>query len=457
MVGPGRRTQARVLDVWINGLRVGQWQVTAQGEDRFRYAPEWLQSAEARPLSLSLPMPLDTAAPALRGLRVRNYFDNLLPDSEQIRMRLQARFRTPGRGVFELLQAIGRDCVGAVQLLPEGQGPEGVFRIDAEPLDEADVEHLLRAAVAPVRAFGEVATDLDDFRISIAGAQEKTALTRHAGRWCRPLGATPTTHIFKLPLGLVGNRQADMRTSVENEWLCARLLAAFGLPVAQCEIEHFGAQKVLVVERFDRRLSATGDYWLRLPQEDFCQATATPPALKYEADGGPGLLDLARILQGSVRRDDDLRIVLKAQLLFWMLAASDGHAKNFSIFLLAGGRYRLAPLYDVLSAWPVAGTGENRLDPARLRLAMALRGRNAHYRLRDIQRRHFNAMAHRCGLGADMEDIVEDVLAQLDPVLDKLGAELPAGFPEDVFATIAAGMRASARRLQNQKRTIDPT
>lgn len=59
-------------------------------------------------------------------------------------------------------------------------------------------------------------------------------------------------------------------------------------PVAQCEIEHFGAQKVLVVERFDRRLSATGDYWLRLPQEDFCQATATPPALKYEADGGPG-------------------------------------------------------------------------------------------------------------------------------------------------------------------------
>lgn len=191
MVGPGKRTQARVLDVWINGLRVGQWQVTAQGEDRFRYAPEWLESAEARPLSLSLPMPLDAAAPALRGQRVRNYFDNLLPDSEQIRMRLQARFRTPGRGVFELLQAIGRDCVGAVQLLPEGQGPEGVFRIDAEPLDEADVEHLLRAAVAPVRAFGEEATDLDDFRISIAGAQEKTALTRHAGRWCRPLGATP--------------------------------------------------------------------------------------------------------------------------------------------------------------------------------------------------------------------------------------------------------------------------
>ena len=66
-------------------------------------------------------------------------------------------------------------------------------------------------------------------------------------------------------------------------------------------------------------------------------------------------------------------------------------------------------------------------------------------------------MAYKCGPGTDMEDVVEAVLAQLDPVLDKLGVELPAGFPEDVFITIAAGMRASARRLQNQKRTIDPT
>lgn len=71
---------------------------------------------------------------------------------------------------------------------------------------------------------------------------------------------------FRLPLGLVGNRQADMRTSVENEWLCAQLLRGFGLPVAACEIHRFGAQKALVVERFDRRRAASGEYWLRLPQ-----------------------------------------------------------------------------------------------------------------------------------------------------------------------------------------------
>ena len=454
MVAAGRRSHARALDVWANDQHVGQWRVSGQGEDSFQYATGWMATAEARPLSLSLAMPLDANAPPLRGARVRNYFDNLLPDSEAIRARLQARFRTASKGAFDLLQAIGRDCVGAVQLLPEGIAPDEVFRIEVEPLDEAGVERMLRAAVAPARGFGEPVFDADDFRISIAGAQEKTALTWHEGRWCRPLGATPTTHIFKLPLGLVGNRQADMRTSVENEWLCMRLLEAFSLPVAACEIARFGEQKVLVVERFDRRLARSGNYWLRLPQEDFCQATATPPALKYEADGGPGLVDIARILQSAEAPEADLRILFKAQLLFWLLAATDGHAKNFSIFLLAGGRYRLAPLYDVLSAWPVAGQGPNRLDPARLRLAMALRGRNVHYRLRDIQRRHFNTTAHKCGYGAGMEDLIEEVLAQVGPALDTVGEALPAGFPEDVFAAIAAGMRGAAARLQHNTDTI---
>ena len=450
MVGPGKRTQARVLDVWINGLRVGQWQVTAQGEDRFRYAPEWLESAEARPLSLSLPMPLDAAAPALRGLRVRNYFDNLLPDSEQIRMRLQARFRTPGRGVFELLQAIGRDCVGAVQLLPEGQGPEGVFRIDAEPLDEADVEHLLRAAVAPVRAFGEEATDLDDFRISIAGAQEKTALTRHAGRWCRPLGATPTTHIFKLPLGLVGGRRADFSTSVDNEWLCLRLLTAYGLPTAQAHIATFGRQRVLVVERFDRAKSSDGTRLLRLMQEDFCQATGTSPHIKYENEGGPGLAPLFTLVQQSLDAERDLRTLMASQILFWMLRAPDGHAKNFSIQLQAGaaGRFRLAPLYDVMSAHPVIGDGPNQWAARELKLAMALLGKSRHYLMHTIQRRHFNSTAKKLGFGETAEPLLQELVGRTPAVVAQVQNELPEGFSQQVADQILDGLLSAARALE---------
>ncbi|MCK2094944.1 type II toxin-antitoxin system HipA family toxin [Thauera aromatica] len=441
----GRPSHTRILNAWINGRLVGQWRLPARGATEFQYERDWVASPEGRPLSLSLPFTLDNLP--LRGDAVRNYFDNLLPDSDRIRTRLQSRFRTDSTGAFDLLQAIGRDCVGAVQLLPDDVEPGGVFRIDVEPLDDAGIERILKGTVSPNKLLGQAAADDGDFRISIAGAQEKTALTRHDGRWCRPLGATPTTHIFKLPLGLVGNRQADMRTSVENEWLCAQVLAGFGLPVAACEIQHFGDQKVLIVERFDRRLASSGSYWLRLPQEDFCQATGTPPSAKYESDGGPGLVDLARILQQSETREADLKTLLTAQLLFWMLAATDGHAKNFSLFLLPGGRYRLTPLYDVLSAWPVAGTGPNQLDYEKLRLAMAVRGKNTHYRLRDIQRRHFNDMAQKCGLSRDMEDLIDELVSRTSHVLEALSRALPPDFPTDVFDAVANGLLASRKRL----------
>jgi serine/threonine-protein kinase HipA len=428
--------------VWANGQLVGQWRIPARGPIEFQYDASWVASAEARPLSLSLPM---NRQPPLKGEAVGFYFDNLLPDSEPIRRRIQSKFRTQSRDAFDLLEAIGRDCAGAVQLLPENKAPDDVFSIHVEPLDEAGVEKLLISAVSASPGYG--GEDGEDFRISIAGAQEKTALTWHGGRWCRPHGATPTTHIFKLPWG---RRPAasDMRTSVENEWLCAELLRAYGVQIARCAIQKFGAQKVLVVERFDRKLAASGHYWLRLPQEDFCQATGTPSSAKYEADGGPGVVDIARILHSSEARNEDLSTLLRAQLHFWMLAATDGHAKNFSVYLLAGARYRLTPLYDVLSAWPVTGDGPNHLDRNKLKLAMALRGKSAHYRIRDLRRRHFNATAHKCGFGQDMECLIDEVVAQTPKVIEQVGAGLPPGFPEDVFESITRGLLESAERLK---------
>src|SRR5471030_752144 len=140
--------------------------------------------------------------------------------------------------------------------------------------------------------------EMDDLRLSIAGAQEKSALLWHQGQWQRPLGSTPTTHILKLPMGLVGAMRADMRTSVENEWLCSIIMRGFGLPVAHCEMARFEDMKVLVVERFDRRPAEDGSWIVRLPQEDFCQATGTSPLHKYQADGGPGVSTIMEILLG---------------------------------------------------------------------------------------------------------------------------------------------------------------
>lgn len=439
----GRPSKSRALDVWMNGEHIGVWQLPNRRASEFVYDPAWLESPAFRPLSLSLPA--TSISPVVRGEQVNAFFDNLLPDSETIRRRVQQQFRTASREAFDLLAAVGRDCVGAVQLLPLNEPPADITRIEARPLDEAAVERALINATAASARLGQA--EDDDFRISIAGAQEKTALLWHEGRWCRPLGATPTTHLFKLPLGPVGNRQADMRTSVENEWLCAKLLQAFDIPVAHCEIKLFGQQKCLVVERFDRKLHSSGAYWLRLPQEDFCQATGTPPHLKYEADGGPGMLDICKLLAHSEVRDADLRIFFKTLILFWMLRATDGHAKNFSLFLLSGGRYRMTPMYDVLSAWPLIGNGANQIPPQKVRLAQAWLGKNKHYLAEGVQQQHFDMTALKCGLGGQARNVVEELVSAVPQAIADVAALLPAGFPQDVADGVLGGLQRSADRL----------
>jgi serine/threonine-protein kinase HipA len=201
-----------------------------------------------------------------------------------IRRRIAQHFKTDGIEPYQLLAAVGRDCVGAIQLLPEDESPSDLFRIDGSPLNEAQVAALLRNAVS-VRPLGQI-EDHSDLRLSIAGAQEKSALLWHQNQWQRPAGSTPTTHILKLPLGLVGAMRADMFTSVENEWLCSKIMQGFELPVANCDIAQFEDMKVLVVERFDRRLAEDGSWIVRLPQEDFCQATGTSPDKNTNRMGG---------------------------------------------------------------------------------------------------------------------------------------------------------------------------
>jgi len=439
----GRKSHRQQLNVWMNGLLVGEWTL-AHGEEIFAYHASWLNHPQTRPLSLSLPFLPNNAAH--RGAVVNAYFDNLLPDSDIIRRRLAQHHRLSDSAPFTLLAALGRDCVGALQLLPEDETPQNLQCIIGEPLDDAAIAALLQQTVQPGLP-GQRNSDAD-LRLSIAGAQEKTALLQHAGRWQRPLGSTPTTHIFKLPLGLVGGMQADMRSSVENEWLCAQLVAAFGLPVARCDIAHFEAQKVLVVERFDRRLSSDGRWLMRLPQEDLCQATATPPYLKYQADGGPGIARILDILAGSENSETDRRQFFKAQVVFWLLAATDGHAKNFSLFHLPGGRYRATPLYDILSAHPVIGHGAGKVAPQKAKLAMAVRGQSNHYLIERIQPRHWLAQARSSGLTeAWADELLNELADNTGEILQKIEGELPPDFPVDVAETIFHGIRRQREKL----------
>ena len=429
------------LTVALNGIQVGRLTLERSGAMAFQYLPDWLSRPGARAISLSLPL---SPAP-YRGAKVYNFFDNLLPDSEAIRSRMQARFGAPTRHPFDLLSSVGRDCIGAVQLYPETSEIPDVRSVTASPLDASAVENILgNYQDAPFGVAGD-----HDFRISLAGAQEKTALLWHRNQWCLPAGSTPTSHIFKLPIGFLNHSNMDLRESSENEWLCLQILKAFGLPVANAQLARFGKQKVLIVERFDRRWSSDNTWLMRLPQEDFCQSLGVAPAAKYESDGGPGIQDAMTLLLGSQETTKDRELFFRAQILFWLMAAIDGHAKNFSLFIEPGSAYRMTPLYDVISAYPLIAQGSMAAEKAKM--AMALKGRNRHYHWARIQARHFVSTAQQVGFSAERaKSLMKDVAEQTRPVIQSVEARLPADFPPRVSEPILNGVARQSEVLSAQ-------
>jgi serine/threonine-protein kinase HipA len=431
----GRRKTRIPLNVFVNGRLVGRLHREAGGAIDFHYAAEWLSWENAFPVSLSLPLREDRYV----GAPVLAVFDNLLPDDNDVRRRLAARTAAAGIDAFSLLGAVGRDCVGAMQFLPEGEAPAAQEAPSGRALSDEEVAAILgNLAQAPLGVTAEA-----EFRISLAGAQEKTALLWWNDAWHIPHGATPTTHILKPEIGMRGG--VDLSQSVENEYLCLKIAKAAGLPCAGARIATFNGARTLVVERFDRRWTKDGRL-LRLPQEDCCQALGVAPARKYESDGGPGIVPILELLKGSDDPEADQRLFLKAQAWFWLLGATDGHAKNFSFHLLPGGRFRLAPLYDIMSTQPYVAA--KQLRESEFRLAMAV-GKNRHYRIEEVLPRHFVQSAAAAGIGdAMVKAVMHDLAGTLPQAFDEVASALPAGFPAQIVESIAAGMNRRLRRIE---------
>jgi len=428
------RRRAHVpLNVFLNSRHVGVLRREATGAIDFQYGHSWLDWRSTFPVSLSLPLREDRYI----GNLVINVFDNLLPDNDAIRNRVAERVGAEGTDAFSLLTALGQDCVGALQFLPDGTDPGTVGDTDGKPVSDDEVADIIKNLAAAPLGMGED----EDFRISIAGAQEKTALLRKDGQWFKPTGTTATTHILKPQIGQLPNG-IDLSNSVENEYLCLKLLEAMGVPTANVEIAKFGERRTLIVERFDRLWAKDGRL-LRLPQEDTCQALSIPPTRKYQSDGGPGMREIINLLKGSDTPDADIAIFMRASILFWLLGATDGHAKNFSIFLGPGGRFRMTPLYDVLTAQP--SLDEGQISRKKFKLAMSV-GRNRHYAIHDIVPRHFMQSADLSGVGtAAMKAIFEDITANAEQQAKAAIAKLPNGFPDQL---VTSTMAAINRRVQ---------
>lgn len=440
------------LFIWMNGEKVGIWD---HKRNTFQYDASWINNPYCRALSLSLPITPGNLV--FKGDVVHNYFDNLLPDADGIRRRLAIKFQAAGSDAANLLAAVGRDCVGAIQILTGDDIPNPQADIVGIPLDDEQVAEVLRNTTsAGGPNIGGAQQPNDGLRLSIAGAQEKNALLLFENQWYIPVGTTPTTHILKLPLGLVGNMKADMSTSVENEWLCSRIMRGFGIPVANCLPVTFGkgkgAMKALVVERFDRIYSQEAGTIIRLPQEDMCQALGYNSLAKYEADGGPNAIAIMNLLRNGKSASQDSYHFFKTLIIFWLLAATDGHAKNFSIQLHKGGEYSLAPLYDVLSAHPVVGRRGDQIPKQKLKLAMAVVSNSKHYLIYKIVVRHWISFGVKLGFTPEVSaNILAEVYDQTPGAIESARAaildDLQGVFPENVAESIFAGMMELREKL----------
>ncbi len=410
---------SRALDVWWDDRRVGRLTQDRHGELGFVYAAEWLRRSDAPALSASLPK---REAPWPRRA-CQPFFGGLLPEEDQRDAAAQALGVSRGND-FALLDRLGGDVAGALQLLPPGRLPPTPDPLSPPlALDEAALTRVLDLLPARPLLAGE-----EGMRLSLAGAQSKVPVVLAAGAVALPAPGQPTTHILKPPV-------ARFPTATENEAFTMRLAAAVGLDAAPVEPRRVRDRKFLLVERYDRAVGPEGVR--RIHQEDFCQALAVPPERKYASEGGPTLKDCFALLRRIAARPAiDVLKLLDAVIFNLIVGNADAHGKNFSL-LYDGNGPRLAPLYDLLTtvAWP-------ELSP---RLAMKI-GKRA--TLETVDSGAWMAFAADAALGLPLirrrvDEIGEAVRNRAGEVADALAA---TGIDEGALSRLAGMIAARAER-----------
>jgi serine/threonine-protein kinase HipA len=420
------------LYVYLNTRYVGELIQSTSGAMSFKYAQQWIEEFPNYGISLGLPV----QESEYKGDEVFNYFDNLLPDNERIRKSLAEKVKAKSHRTFDLLSSLGRDCVGALRFLTQKVEIKELAPISGEKIDAKEIANILNNLKSFPLGIGE-----SEFRLSIAGAQEKTALLKVGNDWLKPKNETPTTHIFKPPMGQLQNG-IDLKTSVENEWLCLKLCEYFGLEIPTVHIETFGHNKCLVVERFDRFWPSSKTV-ARIPQEDMCQALKYPGTKKYENDGGPSIKQVMELLDASLEREKDQYNFMKSQIIFWLMGATDGHAKNYSIFIRQDG-FMLTPFYDVMSMYPALISKQVNLREMRLSFKV---GNSRYDRIDKIRLRHFYETAQKCGYSSKNIDCIMDELKGKSSNDFMQKVSIPSDFPQSIKDSIVDNTFNSLSKL----------
>ena len=410
----------RVLDIWWDGRRVGQLTQDQHGELGFAYAQEWIDDNSAPALSASLPKRAETFS----RRECRPFFGGLLPEESQRDAVAQA-LGVSRANDFALLDRLGGDVAGALQLLPQGEMPLAPS-LDQQPvpLDDAGLIRVLDALPLRPLLAGEAG-----LRLSLAGAQSKVPVVLVNGAIALPAPGQPTTHILKPSI-------ARFPATTENEAFVMRLAAVIGLDVAKVEPRVLRERKFLLVQRYDRAATEDGNIH-RIHQEDFCQALGVPPETKYASEGGPTFRDCFALLRRiSSRPALDILKLLDAAIFNLIVGNADAHGKNSSIYYDDNGP-RLAPLYDLLStaAYP-------ELSP---KLAMKIGKCGT---LEEMDRKAWSAFATEAGLRLPfirrrVTEISDAVIARSNAVLHQLATP---GFDEVALSKYSRSIAARAER-----------
>ncbi|MES1928880.1 serine kinase HipA [Salinisphaera dokdonensis CL-ES53] len=416
----------QTVDLFLNGIPVGAVTRLRAGRFEFEYAASYRADETNHPLSLSMPMTAAVHRDSRGESIVRNFMAGLLPDDREVLRRYAVHFDVPDNDPLAVLEAIGGDCPGAVSFgVPDRER-------DLKPLNDPALAELiagLRRGRTP-EIFGR-----NPGYFSLAGAQPKTALVYRDGQWYMPLGDEPSTHIVKPAM-------RDLEDQPLNEHFCLQLAREAGLATPDSWVEQAGSEQAIVVERFDR-LADDGFDTLRIHIEDMCQALGYAPNQKYEDEGGPGIRAIGELLRDNATDPaTDLEQFMRAVMFNVIVCGTDAHAKNYSIWHVAGPELALTPLYDINSVYPYFLQRKER------KLAMAVRGKKIQY---DIRPEHFEAEGNALGLPAErvrkwLHEMAEQLPQQARITRDQMPYESP------VIDQIVDGMTAYAKRLLGQLR-----
>ncbi len=339
------------VSIEINGRQreVGTITGSSDYDASFCYSGHYLESETARPISISLPLTSEPYAPG----PTRRFFEGLLPEGF-MRRTVAEQNRTDDGDYLSILEMLGAECLGAVQIKGENyKNIEPSYKpFDPEMMYKLAAEGATRSADLVVEA-----------HLSLTGASGKVGAYKDSeGRWFLPVGSAPSTHILK---------QSHIRYDkiVQNEQLAQRTAALLGIDVPKSEIVEArpepgtGAANALTenvlfaTERYDRTFEGAEDLIdgmlcpLRLHQEDLGQALGIPASGKYERPGEQHMKKMFDLIKrySSAPIEDQMKL-WDMIVYHWLIGNTDGHIKNFSIVYDAGLKaVRLAPAYDMIS------------------------------------------------------------------------------------------------------------